>query len=243
MSALLGSPLLATLMMWVGHVVILAALVGLLYRRRYRSCWLLGVFLAGSVVTDQLYYSWPQRFHNRSFWFMKELVLYGVLLGLAFEMGLRVFRAFPGAKSTARILVGVVLFATAVSVLPVWPGDGKVTEAAVLLQTRFLNGSVWLFSALAAVILWYRLPIDGLQKSILVGFVPYLLASTAGMNFLESATTPETWSEIRPIVNFALGVSFLVVTSYWSYVIWRPVTETVQAPERTGAAKKATQLL
>ena len=135
------------------------------------------------------------------------------------------------------------MVATTVAILPVWPHDGKETQALVLLQSRFLNGSVWLFSGLAAVILWYRLPIDGLQKAILVGLVPYLLASTAGLNFLNSATTPETWTTIRPLVNTTLGLAYLGLISYWGYVIWKPASETLQAGEPAHAAKNATQPL
>ena len=32
------------------------------------------------------------------------------------------------------------------------------------LQPRVLNGSIWLFTAIAALILWYRLPVDPFHK-------------------------------------------------------------------------------
>jgi hypothetical protein len=132
------------------------------------------------------------------------------------------------------------MIATFFSVLPVWSSDSRISEVGLALQTRFMNGSVWLFSALAAVILWYRLPINALQKAILVGFVPYLLAATAGLNFLESATTPETWNAIRPSVTNAMGAAYLCLVSYWAYVIWKSFSETIQAPERTSTPKNAT---
>ena len=222
------------------YMAMLIAIVGFFRRARYRSCLLLVAYLGVALVGDVMMDVWPHRFYNRPFWFAKELIANAMLLGVAFELGLRIFRAFPGARSTARFLVVLSMIATAFSVLPVWPGDGQLTAAAIPLQTRFLNGSVWLFSALAAVILWYRLPIDGLQKALFVGLVPYLLAVTAGLNFLESATTPETWASIRPSVANAMAAAYLFLVSYWAYVIWKPASETIQAAERSRTANNAT---
>lgn len=222
------------------YMAMVIAIVGFFRRARYRSCVLLVAYLGVALVGDVMMDVWPHRFYNRTFWFAKELIANAIMLGVAFELGLRIFRAFPGARSTARFLVALSMIATAFSALPVWPGDGQLAAAAIPLQTRFLNGSVWLFSALAAVILWYRLPIDGLQKALFVGLVPYLLAVTAGLNFLESATTPETWNAIRPSVANAMAAAYLFLVSYWAYVIWKPASETIQAAERSPAANNAT---
>ncbi len=237
------APWIGTCIEWATNVVVILALVGLVYRRKYRQSTLIGIYLASALITDQMMLRWPTRFFNRSFWFGKELLLNVLMLGVAYEVGLRVLRAFPGARSTARLFVGLILIGTTVSLLPVWPDGGGVTGAAVTLQTRLLNGSVWLFSGLSAVILWYRLPVARLQKAVLVGFVPFLLASTAGLNVIQSATTPETLAAIKPSMNLALAGAYLGLVTYWAYVIWKTAEDTLQRGEPAHAAKNATQPL
>ena len=56
------------------------------------------------------------------------------------------------------------------------------------VQPRLLNGTVWIFTAIAGLILWYRLPVAPLHKSILLGYVPYLLYDAVFLKALLQAS-------------------------------------------------------
>jgi hypothetical protein len=228
---------------WCSNICVLVTIIGLIVKKRYRYCITFLAYLAVVFGSDLAITFWPEQFYTRRFWFAKELVSNALIFAVGLELGFRVVREFPGARSSARLVVVVVMIATTLAVLPVWPGDTTHLQESLAMQSRFLNGAVWLFSALAAVILWYRLPILWFQKALIVGFVPYLLGITAGMNLLQSATAPETWAAIRPAANNAMTVTFVALVTYWAYLIWRPAPDPVQVPEPPTAAKRVTQPL
>src|SRR5262249_49846532 len=126
---------------------------------------------------------WPTEFYNQEFWRPKETGLNFLRFVMALELAYRTFRSFPGALSTLRWVVLLVLGATFVAVLTV---GGSPDDRTFLgeMQPRVVNGSIWLFTAIAALILWYRLPIQSFRKEILLSYVPYLLVFTVAMNAL-----------------------------------------------------------
>ena len=59
-----------------------------------------------------------------------------------------------------------------VAVVAVPTGDHNYAVLAAQIQPRILNGTIWVFTSQAALILWYRLPVDSFHKAILIGFIP-----------------------------------------------------------------------
>jgi len=88
-----------------------------------------------------------------------------------------------------------------------------------------LSGSIWLLTAVAGLILWYRLPVHPLPKAILVGLVPYLLVFTVSLNLMES----RGW-EIRASASYLNTLAYLLVLVYWTFAAWRPGEAPVKAP-------------
>lgn len=221
-------------LLWCIQLSIWVTLAGMIARKRYRACLMFGAYLVVVAATD-VAWTFP-RFYTRQFWVAKELVINALMLGLAIEIGTRTLRAFPGARATARWLMTIAIVLAVASLLPVWSVDATGSNAGALqLLSRLVNGTVWLFTALAAVVLWYRLPIEGFQKAILVGLVPVLVINVGLMNLLESRTAPEIWRQWRPIVNLTGTVTYLILVTYWARAAWKPQTETVQARERQAA--------
>jgi hypothetical protein len=214
----------------IGRVAILgqvATLVGLFARRRWRLWYAFTLLLLVVSVHDSLVASWPDRFHRSHIWRAKESTLILIRLAMAIELTMRVFRGFPGAFVTARRLLVLIVASTFVAVLalPVRQGghEGFVGE----VMPRVLNGTIWLFAALAVLILWYRLPVHWFQKAILLSYVPYLLIFTAAMNLLgDLGWQRGAWAD-------ALSVAaYLLLLLYWAYAAWRPESPTGK-PHRT----------
>jgi len=216
---------------WTVILLSFVAVGGLVVRRRVGVCWTFVLYIAVSGAADLLMLVWPATFGRMWFWLGKELLIHVVRFALALELTLRTFRAFPAARSTAR---GVLLMVLMVTLVIVLLGTGQLEppgEAPALgplisrVQPGIVNGAIWLLTAIAGLILWYRLPVHPFHKAILVGLVPYLLIYTIALNLLES----RGWG-IRTQVNYLHTVAYLLVLGYWAVAAWRPSESPVQAP-------------
>jgi len=194
-----------------------AILVGLVRRGRYRLSWAFVAYLATYLATSGLMAFAPDVFYTRQFWLYKEAALHALKFGIALELAWRTFRAFPGALSTARSTVFVVLALTLIGVLSV-PDSREFESIAGGVQPRIVNGTVWLFTSIAAVILWYRVPVNPFHKTLLIGFVPYLLVFTVALQLFATYG----FESLAVVNNYAYPLAYLVVLGYWCVAAWRP---------------------
>jgi hypothetical protein len=176
-----------------------------------------------------MYWIWPSRFYNQRFWLQKEAILDALKLATAVELALKTFRAFPGAQSVAR---GVVFLVLVITLTMVWAVSGPELDFDTLagkLQPRIVNGTVWVFTVIAMLILWYRLPVDAFHKAILTGFVPYLLVFTAALQLF----TSYGWDLSVSMINrYLYPLAYIVLLSYWTWSAWQPVRAPVR-PRRS----------
>jgi hypothetical protein len=207
---------------WTVILLYFAAVGGVVLRGRVGVCWTFVLYLGASALADLLMLIWPTTFHQQWFWFGKELVIHVLRFALALELTYRTFRAFPAARSTARgvlllvlmVTLGIVLFGTG-NLEP--PGAAPALGPLISrVQPAIVNGAIWLLTAIAGLILWYRLPVHAFHKAILVGLVPYLLVYTVVLGLIES----HGWG-IRTQVNYLLTVAYLLVLGYWAVAAWR----------------------
>jgi hypothetical protein len=215
------------------------ALSGLIVRRRTGVCRTFVLYLGIIAVADLLMLLWPDRFWRLWFYVNKELVIDLLRFAVALELTYRTFQAFPSARATARGVLLVVLLITLAIVFAgtadLVPPDGAPTLGPLLsrVQPRVLNGTVWLLTGVAGLILWYRLPVHQLHKAILIGLVPYLLVSIVSLNLIES----QGWN-VRAQVNYLHTLFFLAVLGYWAVVAWRPAEAPILAPDPEPSFKR-----
>jgi hypothetical protein len=207
---------------WAVVVVATVAVGGLVARRRVRVCWTFLPYLAVIALADLLMLLRPEQYFTQTFWLGKELLITVLRFALALELTYRTFRAFPSALAAARGLLLAVLLVTLVIVLvgttglEVQAGPSTLRPLISQVQPRVLNGSIWLLTAVAGLVLWYRLPVNPLHKAILVGLVPYLLVFSVSLNLIESLG----W-DVRAGVNYVYTLAFLAVLVYWARAAWR----------------------
>ena len=218
----------------LGELLLAVILAGLFVRRRADSCYSYTLYVMAVLVCEVLITAWPGPFHTWPFWVFKEILLTVLKSAVALELAARTFRAFPGARATARgvTLLVVVVSLAAMLALPA----GTLPEFPELVSQvfpRIVNGTIWLFTALAGVILWYRLPVDLFHKAILVGFVAFSLVFTVALNLLEALG----W-QVRWLVSYLQSGAYLLLLGYWGHAAWRPLEGRVRPPE---ARREATQ--
>ncbi|HEY6554723.1 MAG TPA: hypothetical protein VI669_15305, partial [Vicinamibacteria bacterium] len=94
------------------------------------------------------------------------------------------------------------------------------------VQPRVISACVWLFTMLAALILWYRLPVDSFHKAILLGWVPYLLIFSAALNYVG-----DYGPQFLSISNYVHTAAYLGLLLFWTRAAWAPVGVRVSTPK------------
>jgi hypothetical protein len=150
-----------------------------------------------------------------------------IRFAMALELAYRTFRAFPGALATLRWALLFVLVVTFVAVVTVSGPRTDYQSFLGELHPRVLNGSIWLFTAIAALILWYRLPVNPFHKAVLLSYVPYLLVFTVTMNVLGSLGRAG-WERGTP-ARYLNQIAYLALMVHWTWAAWRRA----QAPARS----------
>jgi hypothetical protein len=226
---------------WTVQVLTAILLAGLFLRGRFRTCPLFVLYLLVILTGDLLLHLGPRHldpesslfgllgakgFYSRSFWLIEQLAINLARFAVALELAFRTFRSVPGARGTARGVLFLLIAVTLVSVVAVTPQisaidpDDQVTLTIGRLQPRVLNGTVWLLTGMAVLILWYRLPVDRFHKAILTGLVPYLLIFSIGLNAMHSYGWSDT---VRETMNYVDTSAYLLLLAFWARAAWAPL--------------------
>jgi hypothetical protein len=204
---------------------LLVLLTGMVKRRRYNAAYLFTIYLAVVFVTELMMFFWPGTFYKKTFYLQKENVINALRFGVALELLYRTFRAFPSAHRLARGVVFTLLVGTLVLVLVATQGQPDAHTMVNKIQPWVINASVWLFTALAGLILWYRLPVDAFQKAILVGWVPYLLVFSAALTYVG-----DYGADFITVTNYVHTLAYLGLLVYWARMAWQPARVSVSVP-------------
>lgn len=195
-------------------------LLGLIVRGHARECASFALYLAFALTTNLLQTFWPERFHTYSFWMTKQAVFDVLRILVATELAWWSLHAFPGARRTARLSIALILLAVFVAIVSDAPeGTPHETFSAAVFEwhPRILSGTIWLFTATALAVAWYRIPVGWMHRSILMGFSVYLLVFTTLLNVLRH----HGWDALR-YFNAIDPPAYLALTVFWAWAAWRP---------------------
>jgi hypothetical protein len=127
----------------------------------------------------------------------------------------------------------VVLLGSVLSITP-----SQLDYATFLTQVHplILNGSIWLFTVIAAFILWYRLPVSPFHKKVLLSYVPYLLVFTVAMKTLVRLGAFGGYATARTfLLGYANQLGFVALAAFWCYLAWRRDQPRLEAVRRIEA--------
>jgi hypothetical protein len=206
---------------WVSTLLAFALFAILVYRKHSRRLPIFTLYAAGIAVNGLalgIAYTWNTRIWET--WLIGQVVVATLRFGVALELSRVIFGAFRAAAITAQRVVFVILIVTAFTAMSV-TGPATYAQFNGEMVPRLATGAIWIFTALAALVLWYRLPLGDLQKAILMGYAPYLLIFTVGMNLLTSIG----W-HLRSWFGYVDTLSFFALVFYWCRVAWRTAPET-----------------
>jgi hypothetical protein len=205
---------------------------GVVKRGRLRLCRMFLLFLVVVLLTDIPPVFWPEKFWNQRYYLPRESLHNVLRFAVLLEIFYFAFRSFPGARSTARLLLLFLLAPTLIIVGgPGWEMSRQSPEywEEIIrnVQLSQLIGVVWLLLGITMLILWYRLPVDRMHKAILLGWLPYLIVFSLGQH----VAYIRGWkTNIEQISYFTNGAYFLLLT-YWARAAWAPAGVHARFPE------------
>jgi hypothetical protein len=206
-------------------ILVLLTLAGIVARRRWASCWSFTSYLVVILVCNSLVSFWPDRFFHSGFWMIRTALYDALKVAIAVELAYRTFQAFPGARATVRRVLFLLLVASSVALIAL-PWNASYDAALFEWEPRVLTATIWLLNALAVVVIWYRVPIHGYHKAILLGFVPYLLVFTILLRMLRHYG----W-DILPVIQSAEPAVYMLLMGWWAWAAWEPETASDISPE------------
>jgi hypothetical protein len=201
-----------------GILALLVTLLGLVARHRWHRWYGFTVYLAAVAVFAVALI----RSYTKELFLGQEMVLSAIRLGMALELAARTFRAFPGARATLRVVLLVVVVVTLSLVLAV-PARHEYEGFIDNVSPRLLNGAVWVFTVIAGLILWYRLPVAPFHKAVLLPYVPYLLWQAVYFN-------SGLWKVESAFLDYFNPVTYLALATRWIWVAWRVKEPAKEAP-------------
>ncbi len=205
------------------HVVMLAALIGLIVRGRWRLSLVFTAYIPLGMAANGLLLLWPALW-GQAFYMASQMAFDILKLALVFETGWRTFRLFPGARAAARKVAAVILTVTAAAALLAPLGASHrdpYVIAVTLVHPRVEGGTLWLMAAVLVVAHWYRAPVHPFVSALLTGFVVYL----ACFGGLLSLMNTYGFEEFRPYAMALEPLAFLLAACWWATAAWKPHTE------------------
>lgn len=207
---------------WAVRLVAVVLLVGLIRRRRLGLCWTFVGYLAVTNVCALLILAWPATFYTPWFWILKNGLYDVVKLLLVVELAWRAVAAFPHAAAVARRWTVALLVGSTVLIL-LGPTAGRAEPWEWLPRAQM--AVVWLISLTGLLVYWYRLPVHGWHRAILLGLAPYLAVFTTLLEVLHLQGWRGAWW-----VGHADAVAYLAIMTWWAYAAWRPERAPADVP-------------
>jgi hypothetical protein len=212
---------------------------GIVKRERVRLCRMFLLFLVMVFVTDIPPLFWPERFWNQVYYLVREQLHNVLRFAVLLEIAYYAFRSFPRGRSTAGLLLLLLLATTFIFVVGSgWEMSRQLPQDYIdiigQVQVHQLISVVSLLLGITMLILWYRLRVDRMHRAILLGWVPYLILFSLGLRL---AAVLGWNAHIEQVGYFTTGAYFLLLT-YWARAAWAPAgaqalfRESVAVPAR-----------
>jgi hypothetical protein len=195
-------------------VGLLALIVAMAMRGRFRVCWSFTLYVAAILVGNSLATLWPHRFYTPAFWVLKQGVYDLLKIAVGIELAWRAFSAFPGAWRIARVVI--LLLLTSSTVALAWLTPRSMYRNLWDWQPGVVTAAVWLLTAVALLVVLYQIPIGDWQRAIVLGFAPYLLVSITLMNIWQR----RGW-QVREEIGLLDSIAYLALVLFWVRAAWR----------------------
>ena len=199
----------------------IVALAGLARRGRLRLCWSIAAYMLAQVVIGSLILLDPAHFYRAGFYVQKEALLDVLQLCMAVELVWRVFRAFPGARARARIVLAPIVALTALAMISM--PSGTTVQAIVFgYQPHIALGTIWLLASAMLLAAWFVLPVHALHRAVLQGLTMYLGIFGVVLQAMREHGLYVHGATGYIVAGYVNAGSFLAMLLWIALAAWRP---------------------
>jgi hypothetical protein len=149
------------LLAFASELLLLATIVALVRRRRYRYSYAFTAYVAVQLAVSVLGLFVSAIWTDWRPWMAKEMVYGFCRLGIVAEIAFLVFRALPRARARATALLSTAAVALLIALL--WPADKTNWYTfARDLTGRSAYVTVWTLLCVLGLVMWHRVPLHRL---------------------------------------------------------------------------------
>lgn len=196
----------------LGLLVALAA--GIVGRRRVGQCVVFSAYVAAATCFTALILLFPASYTPEAF-IVKQGIYDSLLFGMSLEISYRAFSAFTGIANQVRGFLAMAVVASSLSIFLLTPPNPIYADIA-RYQPGITTAGIWCLAFVALLIVWYQIPVPPFTRSIILGYVPYLVVFVVCTDFIGRLG----WGAIKEI-NVANALAYDTVAGYLAYQAWR----------------------
>jgi hypothetical protein len=187
---------------------------GLVRRRKLGESWVFSAYIVAATFFTGLILLFPSSYTPEVF-MVKQGIYDSLLFGVSLELAYKVFSAFRGIAHRVRGLLAAAVVTSSIIVLFLTPPDPGFSNLA-RYQPGITTAGIWCLSFVGLLIVWYQIPVPAFTRSIILGYVPYLLVFVVYIDLIGRFG----WGEIQHL-NLLNAAAYDSAAGYLVYSAWR----------------------
>ena len=188
--------------------------VGIVRQRKLSQCFLFSVYVAVATFFTALILLFPSAYTPEAF-MVKQGIYDSLLFAMSLELSYRAFSAFTGIANRVRGLLALAVAGSSAAIFLLTPTNPAYSDIA-RYQPGITTTGIWCLAFVAMLIVWYQIPVPAFTRSIVLGYVPYLVVFVVCADF----TARLGWGEIRNL-NILNASAYDLAIGYLAYAAWR----------------------
>lgn len=187
---------------------------GVVWRKKVGESWVFSAYIAAATFFTGLILLFPSSYTPELF-IVKQGIYDSLLFGVSLELAYKVFSAFRGIAVRVRGFLALAVAVSSIAVLFLTPPNPGYSDLA-RYQPGITTAGIWCLSFVGLLIVWYQIPVPVFTRSIILGYVPYLLVFVVYIDLIGQFG----WGEIQNL-NVLNAAAYDGAAGYLAYSAWR----------------------
>ncbi len=208
---------MATLHRFLGILslgLLLALCAGIVRRGKVGQSFVFSAYVAAATLFTTLILLFPASYTPQAF-IVKQGIYDSLLFGMSLEISFRTFSAFSGIASRVRGFLALAVVGSSLAIFLLTPPNPTYSDLA-RYQPGITTAGIWCLSFVAMLIVWYQIPVPAFTRSIILGYVPYLVIFVVYVDLIGRMG----WGAIRNL-NVMNASAYDAAVGYLAYAAWR----------------------
>jgi hypothetical protein len=194
--------------------LLVALCAGILRRGKIGQSFVFSAYVAAATLFTTLILLFPDSYTPEAF-IVKQGIYDSLLFAMSLEISFRAFSAFTGIANRVRGFLAFAVAGSSVAVLILTPHNPAYSDIA-RYQPGITTAGIWCLAFVALLIVWYQIPVPAFTRSIILGYVPYLVVFVVYIDLIGRLG----WGSIQNL-NVLNVSAYDASVGYLAYAAWR----------------------